>query len=228
MQRQITTQTRAHRSKQGFPLMIVYLVKNKIQWQDRNSSQHTSINMDNQIHTASVAVLLLRSQLTRAHSKDVNCSVVLTHSKFPRQGTRWRERLSFSSAAVKGSNMSVIRSEAVGSTGAVWTWSREAKQQTHPEFKQILKWGKKSKEFVSCVSDPRLLSSVVTENICFPDNNELSQLDFRQWRNAIYGYRKGCSGAWKKYIVKSKSDAAVDSGEEKVHWVWWGGGQCKK
>lgn len=30
---------------------------------------------------------------------------------------------------------------------------------------------------------------------------------------------KGGSGALKKYIVKSKSDAAVDSGEEKVHQV---------
>lgn len=76
--------------------------------------------------------------------------------------------------------------------------------------------GKKSKEFVSCVSDPRLLSSIVTENICFLDNNELSQLDFRQWRNAIYRYCKGCSGALKKYIFKSKSDVAVDSRGEKV------------
>lgn len=72
---------------------------------------------------------------------------------------------------------------------------------------------------MSCVCDPRLLSSIVTENICFLDNNELSQLDFRKWRNAIYRYHKGCSGALKKYIVKSESDAAVDSGEEKVHQV---------
>lgn len=70
-----------------------------------------------------------------------------------------------------------------------------------------------------CVSDPRLLSSIVTENISFLDDNELSQLDFRRWRNAIYRYREGCSGALKKYIVKGKSDAAVDSGEEKVHQV---------
>lgn len=59
----------------------------------------------------------------------------------------------------------------------------------------------------------------MTENIYFLDNNELSQLDFRQWRNAMYGYSKGCSGALKKYIVKSESDAAVDCGEEKVRQV---------
>lgn len=39
----------------------------------------------------------------------------------------------------------------VGSTGAVWTWSREAKQQTHPEFKQILKWEKKQRVCVVCL-----------------------------------------------------------------------------
>lgn len=52
MHLQITTRMRPGGSKQGFPLMIICLRKNKTQqWQDWNTSEHTSINMDKHLRT---------------------------------------------------------------------------------------------------------------------------------------------------------------------------------
>lgn len=48
----ITTQMWPSGSKQGFPLMIICLRNNKTQqWQDWNTSKHTSINMDKHLRT---------------------------------------------------------------------------------------------------------------------------------------------------------------------------------
>lgn len=118
MHLQITSQMRAGGSKQGFPLMIICLRKNKTQqWQDWNTSEHTSINMDKHLQTKFTQPLGC-SFIADAFTADTNgVARRKLHCCPPRSDATTTIRGGFQ------------RSVSV-CVAAVWTWSREAKQQT--------------------------------------------------------------------------------------------------
>lgn len=97
------------------------------------------------------------------------------------------------------------REMSFGSIEAVWMWSREAKQQTHPEFKWILEKNEKKnlrvftsqRRTVVCalrlsfithsltVTRLSIHPSIPTEYSRSPDNDKLFQLNITQGRNDL-------------------------------------------
>ena len=86
-----------------------------------------------------------------------------------------------------------------GSTEAVWMWSREAKQQTHPESKWFLKKGKEKPQSIYITEEKECLSfishslTVTSFHSCIPaecsqflEDDKLSQLKIRRkcWSDA--------------------------------------------
>lgn len=92
----------------------------------------------------------------------------------------------------------------------MWTWSREAKQQTHSEFKQTFKKKKKRRKAktareVSCECDLCRLSSVETGKHLFSQ-----QLSFKERDAVLFRCHQGSRGTLRS--LQSESYAAVKGG----------------